>query len=98
MTTMMRISHETRQRVMKIAAEDFGGITADETVVRLLDVYWQAKCVAAVEHFHQHDPDGWADYIGDAEGWDMASAPVTEPWEVQPSDQGARTPPGDGRA
>jgi len=81
MTTMMRVSQQTRERVMKVAADDFGGITADEAVVRLLDIYWQSKCIAAVDDYYAHNPDGWADYLREAEAWDSMSAPVTEPWE-----------------
>ena len=85
MTTMMRISDETRDRVMKLAAEDFGGVSADEAVVRLLDLYWQSKCIAAVDEFYAHNPEGWADYLREAEEWDAISAPIADEWDDRPT-------------
>ncbi len=78
---MMRVAPETRERLMKVAAEDFGGVTADEAVVRLLDIYWQTRCVAAVDDYFQHNPEGWAEYLYEAEAWDAMSAPIAEPWD-----------------
>lgn len=80
-TTMMRVSAETRARVMRVAAEDFGGATADEAVARLLDEHWQAKCVAAVERYRATDPVGWAEYLREADEWDTVSAPISDSWD-----------------
>jgi hypothetical protein len=77
---MMRVSERTRDRVAQLAAEDFGGVTADEALGRLIDVYWQSKVIAAVDDFYAHDPSGWADYVRDADEWDARSAPAAEPW------------------
>jgi hypothetical protein len=81
MTKMIRVSEETRERVMQLAAEDYGGVSADEALGRLLDEHWQAKCVAAVAQYRADHPDEWAEYLRDAEGWDAVSAPVSEPWD-----------------
>ena len=49
MTTMLRVSERTRDRVMQVAAVDFGGATAEETLNRLLDEHWEAQAVAAMD-------------------------------------------------
>ena len=79
-TAMIRVNQATRDRVMQVADEDFGHVTADEAVNRLLDEHWQAKCVAAVAAYRENDPDGWADYLGQAAGWDEANALVADEW------------------
>lgn len=81
MTTMMRVSPETRERVLQVAQEDYDGASADETVRRLLDEHWQAKAVAVMDRFRTEDPDGWTAYLADADKWQAADAPVTDPWD-----------------
>jgi hypothetical protein len=44
---MLRVSDETREKVLHIGREEFGGASADETVRRLIDEHWQAKAVVA---------------------------------------------------
>lgn len=78
---MMRVSPETRERVQRVATEDFGGVSADEALRRLLDEHWQARCIAAVARDRAADPDGWAEYLREADEWDRAAAPVTDPWD-----------------
>lgn len=64
-----------------MAAEDFGGVTADEAVQRLLDIHWQSKVIAAVVEYQHDDPAGWAQYLGEAGEWDAVQPPVMDPWE-----------------
>jgi hypothetical protein len=78
---MMRVSPETRERVLRVAAEDFGGVSADETVRRLLDEHWQRKAVAAMDRFRVQDPDGWAEYLAEGEAWSAVDASVAEGWD-----------------
>ncbi len=35
--------------------------------------------LAAVERTRQEDPQGWAEYLAEAEQWDQVSAPIDEP-------------------
>jgi hypothetical protein len=70
----------TRDRVMRVAAEDYGGVSADEALSRLLDEHWQARCIGAVASYRAQDPENWAKYLRDADQSDAASAPITEPW------------------
>lgn len=81
MTTMMRVSRETRERVLRVAEEDYGGASADETIRRLLDAHWQAKAIAAMDRFRAEDPEGWAEYLAEADQGQSLEAPVAEPWD-----------------
>ncbi|HEX3650677.1 MAG TPA: hypothetical protein VHV49_19810 [Pseudonocardiaceae bacterium] len=83
MAVMLRVTERTRDRVMRVAAEDFGGATAEETLNRLLEEHWEAKAIAAMDHFRDDDPRGWADYLAEADEWDGAAVPVTDRWDEQ---------------
>jgi hypothetical protein len=77
---MLRVSNETKERVLRIGREEFGGASADETVRRLVDEHWRAVAVSAVRRYRETDPQGWADYLAEAEETSRADAPVTDPW------------------
>lgn len=77
---MLRVSDETRRRVHQIGQEEFGGASADETVRRLIDEHWQAATVAAVHRYRESDPQGWSDYIAQADELAGADAPLGDPW------------------
>lgn len=77
---MLRVSDEIRDRVLRVGQEEFGGASADETVRRLLDEHWQAKAIAAVQRYRDADPQGWADYIAEADELADADARVSDEW------------------
>lgn len=77
---MLRVSEETRDRVLRIGREEFGGASAEETIRRLIDEHWRATAIAAVRRYREADPQGWSDYIAEAEEWAAADAPVTDEW------------------
>lgn len=79
MTAMLRVSAETRDRVMKIAKSH--GVSADEVMRRLLDEHWERQAVEAMDRFRREDPEGWAEYLAEAAEWERIDAPVTEPWD-----------------
>jgi hypothetical protein len=79
MTVMVRLSEQTRDRVLKLA-EEYGGVSADEAVRRLLDEHWQRQAIEAVNRFRQEDPEGWAEYLREAEELDAGSAQPVDPW------------------
>lgn len=79
---MIRVSDETRQRVKRLGQEEFGGASADETVRRLLNEHWEAAALRAVARYRLADPEGWADYLGEAEELSAADAPVTDEWST----------------
>ncbi|MGH3494312.1 MAG: hypothetical protein ACRDQ1_13925 [Sciscionella sp.] len=74
------MSDETRRRVQRIGQEEFGGVSADETVRRLIDEHWQASAVAAVQRYRESDPQGWSDYIAEADELVGADAPIGDTW------------------
>ena len=77
---MLRVSDETRARVLRIGQEEFGGASADETVRRLIDEHWRAATVAAVRRYSEDDPKGWADYLDEADELAAANAPISDGW------------------
>lgn len=77
---MLRVSDETRERVQRLAREEFAGASADETIRRLLDEHWEAAALAGVERYRVDDPQGWADYLAEAEDLAAADAPPTDGW------------------
>jgi hypothetical protein len=77
---VLRVSDEIRERVLRIGRDEFGGASADETVRRLIDEHWQATAVAAVRRYQETDPQGWADYLAEAEELAAAEAPATDDW------------------
>jgi hypothetical protein len=83
MTAMLRVSERTRDRVMQVAADDFGGATAEETLNRLLDEHWQAQAIEAMDRFRASDPQGWSEYLAEADGWDKTQTSVVDIWDEQ---------------
>lgn len=77
---MLRVSDETREQVQRLAREEFGGASADETIRRLLDEHWEAAALAAVEQYRTDNPQGWTDYLAEAEDLAVADAPTTDAW------------------
>ena len=75
---MLRVTDETREKVLRIGREEFGGASADETIRRLIDEHWKARAVAAMDRFRQDDPQAWADYLVEAEEFAAADSPVTD--------------------
>ena len=79
MTVMIRLTERTRDRVMKLA-DEYGGVSADEAVRRLLDEHWERQAIEAMDRFRHDDPVGWAEYLKEAEELDAGSAQPTDPW------------------
>lgn len=82
---MLRVSAETRDRVMRISREEFDGASADETVRRLIDEHWRTSAVAAVQRYRETNPQGWADYLAEADEFAGADAPITDEWATTES-------------
>jgi len=53
---------------------------ADDTVRRLIDEHWRAMAVAAVRRDRNTDPQGWADYLAEAEEFASADARIADEW------------------
>lgn len=65
---------------MRIGREEFGGASADETIRRLIDEHWEATAVAAVRRYRESDPQGWSEYIAEADELAGADARITDEW------------------
>jgi hypothetical protein len=83
MSTMLRVSEQTRDRVMQVAADDFGGVTAEEALNRLLDEHWEAQAIAAMDRFRARDPEAWSEYLAEADQWDTVQTSVVDTWDEQ---------------
>ncbi len=66
---------------MKIATEDYGGVTADEALARLADEHWERQAIAAMDRFRREDPAGYTDYLAEMREWDALGAPTLDPWD-----------------
>ena len=82
---MLRVSDETRERVLRIGHDEFGGASADETVRRLIDEHWRVSAVTAVQRYRESDPQGWADYLAEADELAGVDAPITDEWATAES-------------
>lgn len=80
-SVMIRVDESTRDELTRVASEDLGGASADETIRRLLAEHWQMKAVAAVDAYRATDPEGWAEYVAEADREDRASAPSADAWD-----------------
>ncbi|GAA3449155.1 hypothetical protein [Dactylosporangium matsuzakiense] len=80
-SVMIRVDESTRDDLTRVASEDLGGASADEAIRRLLAEHWQMKAIAALDAYRASDPDGWAEYVADADREDRASAPTADPWD-----------------
>ncbi|MEU8899102.1 hypothetical protein [Nocardia sp. NPDC048505] len=80
MTVMLRVSEATRDRVLALAAEEFGGATVEEVLIHLLDEHWEAMAVNSMERYRAAHPDEWREYLADAEHTDQASAGAADGW------------------
>jgi hypothetical protein len=80
-SVMIRVDESTRDDLVRLASEDLGGASADEAIRRLLAEHWQMKAIAALDAYRASDPEGWAEYVADADREDRASAPAADPWD-----------------
>ena len=79
---MLRVSDETRDQILRLGREEFGGASADETIRRLIDEHWQAQAIAAVRRYQETDPQGWAEYLADADEMAAGEAPIVDDWRA----------------
>jgi hypothetical protein len=80
-SVMIRVDESTRDDLTRVASEDLGGASADETIRRLLAEHWQTKAIAAMDAYRATDPEGWDEYVAEADREDRASAPAVDAWE-----------------
>ncbi|MEV8518102.1 hypothetical protein [Dactylosporangium sp. NPDC051484] len=75
------MDESTRDDLTRVASEDLGGVSADEAIRRLLAEHWQMKAIAALDAYRATNPEGWAEYVAEADREDRASAPAADAWD-----------------
>ncbi len=77
-TTTIRVSVETRDRLMAMIAADLPGASADEGLAFLLDENWKARSLADMERLRRASPDVFNAYIRSGAHIDKATRSDTE--------------------
>lgn len=75
--TTMKIQTEVRERLSRVAAEDFSGATLSDAVARLLAEHAEnqlRRSISAAYARLQADPDEWASYSAELDEWDSVAA------------------------
>lgn len=50
----------------------------DRTIRRPIDEHWKSQAVAVMDRYRETDPQGWADYLAEAEALAGADSPVAD--------------------
>lgn len=79
---MIRVSDDTRHRIHRVARNEFGGASADETIQRLLDEHWKATALAATRRDRGRDPDSWQAEVDQVDADSQADAGITDGWHA----------------
>jgi hypothetical protein len=79
----LRLTPETRDQLMSVAASDYDGATADATIRALLEEHWRLRAVEAMDSFRLDHPDEWANAVtsADASDQNLAASLHDDPWE-----------------
>jgi hypothetical protein len=64
--TTLRVSTQTRDQLAAVAQADFGGVTAESAIQRLLDEHAQLRAIQVMDEYREQDPTGWNDYLSEA--------------------------------
>ena len=75
--TTIKIQGEVRDRLARVASDEFAGATLSETVDRLLVEHEEARLarsIAAAYARLRADPEQWASYTGELDEWDVTAA------------------------
>lgn len=83
---MIRVSPETRDVINEIARTDYGGISADEALRRLVQEHRRAMWVEQARRLREEQPETWE--AASAEAVDLAEATAGdglagEPWDAR---------------
>lgn len=79
---MIRVSDDTRHRIHRVARNEFGGASADETIQRLLDEHWKATALAATRRDRARNPDSWQSEVDQVDADSQADAGITDGWHA----------------
>jgi hypothetical protein len=79
--TTMKVQTEVRDRLARIAAEDYRGATLSDALALLVSEHERARArqeIAAAYARLQADPQAWAGYVAELEEWDGVTADDAE--------------------
>lgn len=79
---MIRVSDDTRHRIHRVARNEFGGASAEETIQRLLDEHWKATALAATRRDRARDPDSWQAEVDQVDADSQTDADITDGWHA----------------
>lgn len=76
--TTIKLSTKTRDRLLEVAKQDFGGASMEKVMDALMDEHWKATCIAQSDAWRRDHPEEWQEYLRENEMWDRLSPNITE--------------------
>jgi hypothetical protein len=70
--TTIKVDHDERDALARVAADELGGTTLNVALAHLLTEHRKATALAAYARLAA-DPAAWADYQQDAAEWDVVA-------------------------
>lgn len=71
--TTMKLQSEVRDRLARVAVEDYAGVSLSDAVGRLLTEHDEMRMrlrISAAYARLREDPAEWADYVSEIDEWD----------------------------
>jgi len=76
--TTIRLDRATRDKVNALAADEFGGASADKVIERLLADHQKIRILEAYDRL-AGDPEHWRDYLDELGEWDTSAGDGLDP-------------------
>jgi hypothetical protein len=79
--TTMKIQTEVRDALVRVATEDFRGVTLSEAVARLVAEHEEAQLRRQISDAYarlREDEGGWTAYVAELDAWDGVTADTGE--------------------
>lgn len=70
--TTLRVHPAIRDKINALAADEFGGVSADKVIDQLLADHQKIKILEAYDRLAA-DPERWRDYLSEIDEWDAAT-------------------------
>ena len=81
MSTTIRVEPETHESILRLARDDYGGVTADEALRLLVIEHRQRRAIEAWDRFREERPDEWQQYVAESDEMDRSAAlPIDGGW------------------
>ncbi len=81
MATTIRVDSETHENILRVARDDFGGVTADEALRLLILEHRQRHAIEAWDRFREERPEDWEQYLAESDALDRDTAlPAEGDW------------------